>query len=140
MRVVVVGESVELEELVRRMVGRPAEVIPFVARSSDAAANLVVVEASRATAKLLEQVRAAHPDVPLVMLSSSNPASGRLRLRLTPTDLARSTYRQVVDRFGRDVEADYLTALLGKHEGMILACNRPGYTCSPPSSLIACQR
>lgn len=119
MRVVLVGEGAELEDLVKRMVGGKAELVAFTAKAGEEPVDLVVVETGHASAKKLEQVRAVHPDVPLVVVSTSSPAATRLRVQLTPADLTRLTYRQVVDRFGRDVVADYLVALLRKHEGNV---------------------
>jgi transcriptional regulator of acetoin/glycerol metabolism len=119
LRVVLVGEGSGLEELVKRMVGGKAELVAFVPKAEHVEADLVVVDAEHANAKVLAQVREAYPEAPLIVVSTSSPASARLRLQLTPADLARLTYRQVVDRFGREVVADFVVALLRKHEGNV---------------------
>jgi DNA-binding NtrC family response regulator len=119
LRVVLVGGGSGLEEIVRRMVGVAAELVAFGADRREASADLVVIESSLATARTLASVRAALPEAPVIVVSVSSPAANRLRVQMTPEDLAHFTYRQVVERFGRDVVADYLAALLRRHEGNV---------------------
>lgn len=116
MRVVLVGSGAGLEELVRRMVGPGAEIVRL---APGVTADLVIVEAREAGVRALARIREALPDAPVVVVPSASPVSGRLRLQMTPADIARLTYRQVAQRFGRDVVGDYLTALLRRHEGNV---------------------
>lgn len=121
MRVALVSESREFEKLVRSMVGSGAEIVPFVATGGPGGVmpDLVVAEASRVTPKLLQRLRTRWADVPFIQLSPSSAMAGRLRVHLTPADLGSATLRDVVDRFGRTVVADYLIALLRLHQGNV---------------------
>lgn len=120
MRVALVSESREFEELVRYMVGSGAEIVPFAAIGKlSVVPDLVVVEASTVTPKLLQQLRTSWADVPYIQLSQSSAVAGRLRVHLTPAGLGSATLRQVVERFGRTVVADYLIALLSLHQGNV---------------------
>lgn len=121
MRVALVSESCEFEELVRYVVGSGADIVPFVGigRSGGARPDLVVAEASRVTPKLLRLLRNSWADVPFIQLLPSSAVAGRLRVHLTPADLGSATLRQVVERFGRTIVADYLIALLRLHRGNV---------------------
>lgn len=114
MKVLMVGESPGFEAAVKRMVGAEAKIETLGPDHTEA--HLVVVDETSVTPKLLEKIRKQlGPAAVLVLAQDARP----LRIQPMPENLARFTYREVVERVGRHVLRDYLDALLIAHSGNV---------------------
>lgn len=114
MKVLLVGESPGFEAAVKRMVGAEAKIDTFGPDHTEA--HLVVMDETAVTPKLLEKIRKQlGPVAVLVLAQDARP----LRIQPLPENLARFTYRDVVERIGRHVLRDYLEALLIAHAGNV---------------------
>ena len=114
MKVLLVGESLAFEASVRRMVGAEAQIDALSADEKEA--DLVVVEASRMTPRLLDRLGKQIGSAAILVLAEE----GRpFRVQPMPPNLARLKYREVVERVGRHVVREYLDALLTEQAGNV---------------------
>ena len=114
MKVLLFGGSSTLEASVRRMVGGDAKIELLTTEQADA--HLVVVEEGSMTPRLLERIRKQIGAVPVLLIRDDTRP---LRIEPLPDNLARLKYRDLMQRYGRPLLADYLAALLRAHTGNV---------------------
>jgi transcriptional regulator of acetoin/glycerol metabolism len=74
------------------------------------------VEADLLTPRLLERIRKRSPLAAVVLIQNG---TAPIRIQRVPEELARYSYREVVDKIGRHVLREYLQALLERHSGNV---------------------
>jgi len=118
-RVLVVARSKAVSELVSGFLQVPTEIIEARRPPFPKGVDLVVLERHPSLARYLSELHSRQPDADIVILRPKGKLSSQLKQRALPGDLARSSYREVVQRASSNVTAEYLKALLTRHNGNV---------------------